>query len=94
MGVNFEVEYHELVVKEDIPKLTKTEKEKVRRAIEEKLMTRPELFGKNLRNSLNNYRALRVGDYRVIYRILKNVVKVMLIQHRSVVYKLAGKRIS
>lgn len=84
--MNFEVRYHELVLKEDIPKLPKNIKERIRKAIEEKLMTFPEHFGKPLRRSLKGYRKLRMGDYRIIFRIEGKTVKVFIIQHRSVVY--------
>lgn len=84
--MNFEVRYHELVLKEDIPKLPRNIKESIKRAIAEKLMIAPEHFGKPLRRSLKGYRKLRVGDYRVIFRIERKMVKIFIIQHRSVVY--------
>lgn len=93
MGMSFEIRYHEDVLREDIPKLSKEWQTIIERTIEEKLVTQPEVFGKPLRHSLKGYRKLRVGDYRVIFRIEGNVVKVFVIQHRSVVYKKALKRI-
>ena len=87
MELKYTLEYHHLVLEEDLPKITKTEKNKIKRAIEEKLCFEPELYGKPLRRSLKNYRSLRVGDYRVIFKISGNVVKIFVIQHRSVVYK-------
>lgn len=92
MGVNFSIEYHYLVVEKDIPRLHKVEKEKIRRAIEERLMMAPELYGKPLHRSLKGYRKLRVGDYRVIFRVEKSKVKIFVIQHRSVVYETIFKR--
>ena len=88
----FKVVYHELVISDDLPKLSSEWKEKIRHAIEERLMTHPDLYGKPLRRSLKGYRKLRVGDYRVIFRIEKNTVKIMIIQHRSVVYDRVAKR--
>ena len=87
----FTVIYHHLVVSDDIPKLSNEWKERIRRAIENKLMTYSDLYGKPLRRSLAGYRKLRVGDYRVIFKIEKNTVKVLVIQHRSVVYVEAEK---
>ena len=89
----FKVVYHYLVVRNDIPKLPNEWKEKVRRAIKERLLTRPDLYGKPLRRSLKGYRKLRVGDYRVIFRIEKDTVRILIIQHRSVVYMEAEKRV-
>lgn len=91
--MKFEIIYHQEVVKDDIPKLDKTVKKKIRKAIEEKLFEHPDIFGKPLRRSIKGYRKLRVGDYRIIFRIEKRQVKIFIIQHRSVVYKDADKRI-
>lgn len=93
MGVNFDIVYHYLVVKEDIPKLSTADKKKIKKAIEDKLTSSPEIFGKPLRRSLKGYRKLRIGDYRVIYRIENKKVKILCIGHRSVVYQKIDKRI-
>lgn len=93
MGVIFAIHYHELVVREDIPRLSSEWKEKIKQAIESRLASNPEIYGKPLRQSLKGYRKLRVGDYRVIFRIQGTAVKILIIQHRSVVYKMIQKRI-
>lgn len=93
MGVNFDIVYHPDVVKIDIPKLSNLDKNRIKKAIENKLAISPEIFGKPLRRSLKGYRKLRVGDYRAIYRIEGKKVKIFYIGHRSVVYKKADKRI-
>lgn len=92
--MSFEIQYHESVIKEDIPRLSASTKLRLKSAIEQKLMTHPETYGKPLRKSLKGYRKLRVGDYRVVFRIENQSVKVFLIQHRSVVYKHAETRIT
>lgn len=84
--MSFVIEYHEAVVKHDIPNLPDKIKSRIKQAIEEKLMSSPEVFGKPLRRSLKGYRKLRVSDYRIIFEIKKNKVKIFIIQHRSVVY--------
>jgi mRNA interferase RelE/StbE len=89
----FKIFYHYLVVKNDIPKLSTIWKNKIRQAIELKLTTDPEVYGKPLRRSLKNYRKLRVGDYRVIFRIEHDLVKILIIKHRSEIYSLAEKRL-
>lgn len=91
--MSFRITYHYLVVARDIPRLAVLWREKVRCAIEEKLTTNPDLYGKPLRRSLAGYRKLRVGDYRVIFRIEGSVVKVFLIEHRSVAYKEIDRRL-
>lgn len=69
MEISFSIIYHYLVVRSDIPRLSVLWRRKVQSAIEEKLTTNPDLYGKPLRRSLAGYRKLRVGDYRVIFRI-------------------------
>lgn len=93
MAIRFEVVYHKLVVAEDIPALAPVWRIKIKVAIEEKLMTHPDLYGKPLRRSLKGYRKLRVGDYRVVFRIHENTVLVLAILHRSVVYQKIEKRL-
>jgi len=93
MGVNFDIVYHPDVVEKDIPKLSSFGKDKIKKAIEEKLTAHPEVFGKPIRRSLKGYRKLRVGDHRIIYRIEGKKVKIFYIGHRSIVYEKANKRV-
>lgn len=92
--MKYEIRYEESVARKDIPKMSATAKKRIKKVIEEKLMLRPEVFGKPLRRSLKGYRSLRVGDYRVVYRIEVDllIVKVFLIAHRSVAYKVSAER--
>jgi len=83
----YKIEYLSSVVKQDIPSLSKEWALKIKEVIESKLSHHPEIFGKSLRRSLKNFRSLRVSDYRVIYLIEKQVVLIIIIQHRSVIYK-------
>ena len=87
--MKFAVVYAEAVVRNDIPKLSSPVKKRIKAAIEAKLMVSPDVYGKPLRRSLRGYRSLRVGDYRVIYRIESDkwIIKVYVIKHRSVAYK-------
>ncbi len=91
--MSFEIIYQPRVVNEDIPNLPKVMKMRIRDAIESKLSLEPEIFGKPLRNSLYGLRKLRVGDYRVIFEIDGKTVIIFMIQHRSVVYVNALKRL-
>ncbi len=71
----------------EISHFPKSDLKRIKKSIEDKLTTRPEVFGRPLRFSLKGHRSLRVGEYRVIYRIDKHEVKVLLIAHRSIVYQ-------
>lgn len=90
MEVKFKLEYHYLVLEDDILKISKKDRLSIKNAIEKKLQFWPELFGKPLRRGFKNYRSLRVNDYRVIFRIEGNIVKILLIKHRSVVLNKKG----
>ena len=85
--------YHPLVVKRDIPKINGAWKKRIKKAIEEKLAAKPDLYGPPLRQSLKGYRKLRIGDYRVIYKIEEETVKIVIIGHRSNIYTKIGKRL-
>lgn len=86
--MKYRVEYLRAVVDEDIPALPKSAKRRIRRAIERTLTTHPFELGKPLRYSLRGARRLRVGDYRVIYRIEPpDRVLVVKIGHRREVYE-------
>lgn len=89
----YKVLYHPDVVRDDIPSFDETTKRRVRSAIEQKLTTAPEIFGKPLRRSLKGYRKLRVGDYRIVFRITGHAVYVLAILHRSFVYEQSQRRI-
>ncbi|MDO8664038.1 MAG: type II toxin-antitoxin system RelE/ParE family toxin [Candidatus Liptonbacteria bacterium] len=93
MALKFSITYNRIVVEEDIPRLASPWREKIKSAIESRLTTEPELYGKPLRRSLKGYRKLRVGDYRIVFRIEGTSVKILAILHRSIVYKVIEKRI-
>ena len=86
--MKYRVEYLKSVVDDDIPKLTKSVRKQIKAAIEEKLTSRPIEFGKPLRYSLKGARRLRVGDWRVTYKIEPpDVVLVVKIGHRREIYE-------
>lgn len=93
MGIVYDIIYHEHVVAQDIPHIGTLWKKEIRHAIEAKLSNSPEVFGIPLRNTLKGYRKLRVGDYRVIFRIESKFVKIFAIGHRSSIYTVANRRV-
>ena len=83
----FEVLYHPAIVREDIPGLNHDIKERLSAAIENRLTSAPQDYGKPLRGELRSLWSLRVGDYRVVYRIEQKKVKVIQIAHRRDAYE-------
>jgi addiction module toxin, RelE/StbE family len=84
--MSFNVTYHQDVKDIDLPKINKDIKLRIKKAIEERLMTDPLKYGKPLRKSLKGYWKLRVVDYRVVYKIEESNIIVLAIIHRKEVY--------
>jgi len=82
----FEITYHP-DVRQDLVRIAKQEKNRIRHAIETKLTLSPQEFGEPLRRSLKGYWKLRVGDYRVIYKIRNRTVVILRIGHRREIYR-------
>jgi mRNA interferase RelE/StbE len=77
----FELRYHPVVKAFDIPRL-------------DRLMTAPHDYGMPLRKNLKGYWKLRVGDYRVVFKIAGSEVFIFCIRHRKDVYGVMSERIS
>lgn len=80
------IRYSDTVEKKDLPKLSSSVRSHIEAAIEAKLATNPLKFGKPLRYDLKGRRALRVGNHRVLYKIIGNEVHIFAIDHRRDVY--------
>jgi mRNA interferase RelE/StbE len=80
------------VAREDLPRIPPGLKARIARAIEQRLATSPERFAVPLRGTLRGYWKLRVGDYRVVFRIAGEAVLVLAIRHRRDVYGAAARR--
>lgn len=93
LGVDYIIKYHWLVIERDIPKLPYSTQVQVEKGIREKLLISPERFGRPLRKTLKGNRRLRVGDYRILYRVVEKTIFIWSIDHRSIVYKEAVKRL-
>jgi mRNA interferase RelE/StbE len=83
----FELRYHPDVRSVDLPEINETLKRRIRKAIEERLATAPQKYGKPLRKNLRGYWKLRVGDYRVVFKIVEDEVWILGIIHRKAVYE-------
>lgn len=92
--MDYELIYHTDILKQDLPKIPKNIKETKKRAIEERLLKDPIRTGRPLRQSLKGYRKLRVGDYRVIYKIAGSMIIILKIGHRKEVYVKVFPRIN
>lgn len=89
MEIKYQICYLDEVVKKHIPCISSSMRATIKRAIEERLIVDPICFGKPLRYSLKGYRRLRVGDYRIVYRIdsENKAVIIIAIKHRKDIYE-------
>ena len=87
MASRFEIIYHPDIPRQDLPRISNDNKQRIKHSIEIKLTSAPEEFGEPLRRALKGYWKLRVGDYRVIYKIAGKTVIILRIGHRREVYE-------
>ena len=86
------IKYHPQVKSEDIPRLSSNIAVRMENAIKKRLIVNPIKYGFYLHGSLKGYRKLRVGDWRVIYRIVDKEIRIIAIGNRKDVYKFANIR--
>jgi len=85
--------YHPDVLKEDLQGIPTNIKSRIRKAIETRLLKDPIMFGQPLRQSLKGHRKLRVGDWRVIYRVGYSNIVILMIGNRKDVYQEVFRRV-
>ena len=78
--------YHQRAAR-DLRQLDRSAALRILAAVETRLIPAPETAGKPLRGKLRNVRALRVGDWRVIYAIRRSEIWILRIGHRREVYE-------
>ncbi len=76
----WQVEIHPLVFEEDFKKISKSDQSRIIKSIYKKLTISPLEYGKPLIGTLKGYWRLRVEDFRVIYRVEKEEIKVYVIK--------------
>jgi mRNA-degrading endonuclease RelE of RelBE toxin-antitoxin system len=84
----YTIEYLEKVAQYDIPTLSTSDRECIKRAIEECLATNLIALEKPKFYALNGQRQLRAGSYRAIYQVdyENQIVTINTIGHRSRAY--------
>lgn len=93
MIVPFELRYHPDVKAIDLLQFDAKLKTRIKHAIETRLTTEPQQYGAPLRKTLHGYWKLRVGDYRVVFKIVGSEVWILGIIHRKKVYEAIEKRL-
>ena len=89
----YQIRYHPDVRNTDIPILNKNIRDRIQRAIEQRLLSQPDQYSEPLRKTLKSYRKLRVGDYRVVLGIDDEMITIYAICHRKDVYQRVQRRV-
>jgi len=92
-AVIYRLIYHPLVA-EDIKNLPQNIKNRIRNAVEKRLLIDPVKAGRPLKQSLVGHRKMRVGDYRIIYRVKFDTIIVLKIGHRKDIYDKVKSRLT
>jgi len=95
--MRYKVVFDPLVYKKDFKRIDIPGQKRIVKAIRKKLTTDPDKYGGALRDKLKGFWKLRVGDYRVIYEIENEEVKVYVImvgyRRDEEVYKRVARRL-
>lgn len=87
-GIRYRIEYGE-DARRNIKKFPKNIQERIIRAIEKRLTISPSEVGKPLIHEWKDHKRIRVGDYRVVYKIIEDKVIVLIVEidHRKDIYE-------
>ena len=85
--------YHPDITRRDLPRVPLNVQSRIADALAVRLRGTPEKYGQPLRGTLRGYWKLRVGDYRVVFKIVADEVWVLAILHRRQVYEDVLRRI-
>lgn len=89
----YTLRYHPRVADQDLKKLAPASRRRIQRAIEDRLGVAPERYASPLAGTLRGYSKLRVGDYRVIFRVTGEEVRIVVVAHRKDAYEWAQRRL-
>ena len=76
----WQIKIHRLVVNEDLNRIDKSDRLNIIKTIYKKLSIAPEKYGSPLRNELKGYWKLKVSEYRIIYKIEKDTIRVLVLE--------------
>jgi mRNA interferase RelE/StbE len=85
--------YHPRVVEDDLPDIPANLHSRIARSIDGRLTSEPTRYGVPLRGTLKGYWKLRVGDYRVVFKVVGQEIWVLSIMHRREVYDAVAARL-
>ena len=91
--MSFRIVYHPDVIRKDLPRINVNIQRRIERASSYRLTEDPVSYAEPLGQTLHGLLRLRVGDYRVVFRLSKlNLLTILVIAHRKEVYQIAPGR--
>lgn len=85
--MKFHIAHDRRVLREDMPGIPPANRAQIARAVSERLTVDPTGLGKPLTGEFKGLRRLRVGDWRVIYKVNGQTVTIRAIRRRRDAYK-------
>ncbi len=89
--MSYLVKYHK-AVKGDLGSLEVSSKARIKRAIETILIINPIKSGETLKGNFKGFRKLRIGDYRIVYKVIEKEILILGIRHRKDIYEVMKNR--
>jgi mRNA interferase RelE/StbE len=77
---------------DDLKHLDPSQQEIIVHVITHRLSHNPQKYSRPLKKNLRGLWRYRVGDYRIIFRISEDYLRILTVMRRNVVYNEAGKR--
>lgn len=94
--MTWEILYHKSV-DDDLERVGPAAARRIVKTIDRKLTSAPNQYGAPLSNNLKNFRKLRIGDFRVVYRVFNQKVIVFVLavgpRRDKEIYQAASKRL-
>jgi mRNA interferase RelE/StbE len=92
--MNFTLRYHPDVRDVDLPFIGNKTRQRIKKAIEERLLVSPQNYGIPLRKTFKGYWKMRVGDYRIVFKVVKNEIRILGIRNRKDIYQKITVRVA
>lgn len=94
----WKIKIHHLIIHEDFKKINKKDQSGILKTIYKKLGRSPQEYGSPLRYELKGYWKLKISDYRVVYKIEKEDIRVLILKvgmrRNEEIYKEMLKRLN
>jgi mRNA interferase RelE/StbE len=85
--MSFILRYYPDVRGIDLPLIENKMNLRIKKAIEERLVISPQNYGVPLHKTLKGYWKMRVGNFRVVFKVVESEIRIFGIRHRNDIYR-------